>query len=247
MNWVGGARNRLNRRNDKRIQEQFFEEKRKAKQLNNSNANINKFQCSSPYLSQDFLSFKRLSNVVNQSERVLTGCKPPKMARFVDLDNVKPRAQYINIKDTSNDNIDNSHKSSILCLSKEDDVKGFKVKSLMKQKSKTTFEDKVDFQISVEEDPNSRYLEESIIDSFEMKKEIQKKVPNMKKEIQEEEEPAATSFVDLVQCKTPPRFLAQPRKKETSRNSALILEPEEDAMKKFEEMKKNIPFFNLFN
>ena len=72
MNWVGGARNRLNRRNDKRIQEQFFEEKRKTKQLNNSNANINQFQCSSPYLSQDFLSFKRLSNVVNQSERVIT-------------------------------------------------------------------------------------------------------------------------------------------------------------------------------
>ena len=244
MNWVGGARNRLNRRNDKRIQEQFFEEKRKTKQLNNSNANINQFQCSSPYLSQDFLSFKRLSNVVNQSERVLTGCKPPKMARFVDLDNVKPRAQYINIKDTSNDNIDNSHKSSILCLSKEDDAKGFRVKSV--EKFKTTFEDKVDFQISVEEDPNSRYLEESIIDSFEIKKEISKRKSIMKQDMQEEKESTSASLVDIVECQTPPSFLAQTEKKEVSRESALILEPEEDALKRFEEMKKKIPFFNLF-
>ena len=247
MNWVGGARNRLNRRNDKRIQEQFFEEKRKTKQLNNSNANISQFQCSSPYLSQDFLSFKRLSNVVNQSERVLTGCKPPKIARFVDLNNVKPRAQYINIKDTSNDNIDNSHKSSILCLSKEDDVKGFKVKSGMRQKFKTNFEDKVDFQISVEEDPNSRYLEESIIDSFEIKKEISKRKSIMKQDIQEEKESRSASLVDTVECQTPPSFLATTEKKEVSRNSALILEPEEDTVKRFEEMKKKIPFFNLFD
>ena len=240
MNWVGGARNRLNRRNDKRIQEQFFEEKRKAKQITNHNANINQFKCSSPFLSQDILSFKRLSNVVNQSERVLTGCKPPKMARFVDLDNVKPRAQYINIKDSSRSSVDNDFKSSILCLGKDDDAKGFKMRSEMKGKSRTTFEDKVDFKISVEEDPKSRYLEESVIDTFVIKKESGKKE-------------SATSLVDTFgfQTESPKKDLSgsfvQNNRREFCRHSALVLEPEKDLFERFEEMKKKKPFFNLFD
>ena len=116
----------------------------------------------------------------------------------------------------------------------------------IRDRFKTTFEDKVDFQISVEEDPNSRYLEESIIDSFEIKKEIPKRKSIMKQDMQEEKESTSASLVDIVECQTPPSFLAQTEKKEVSRESALILEPEEDALKRFEEMKKKVPFFNLF-
>ena len=115
MNWVGGARSRLNRRNEKKIQQQFFEEKRKARKMGITSQFSS--QCNSLNLSQDLLSFRRLSNAY--SSKPLIENRPHKKARFVDLDSTKPRSQFIKIKEDSNQSFDKDLRPSALQLSED--------------------------------------------------------------------------------------------------------------------------------
>ena len=245
MNWVGGARSRINRRSDKRVQEQFFEEKRKAKQLTNQNTSSSQFEYSNSYLSQDILSFKRLSNVINKSEQALLGSKPAKMARFVDLDNTKPRAQFININDTSARSISEGDcKSSVLVLGEKHVANR---QSKMKKVTKTTFEDKIDFEVSVSNHSQNKYLEESIIDAFEVK--LNRNLKEEPVDTKEEPENLIDDTVQTTQEISEKKviYTSKVDTKAPRRQSVLVLEPEEKAAQKFQEVKKKNPFFNLFD
>jgi len=163
MNWVGGARSRLNRKNEKKIQQQFFEEKRKAKQMGTTSQFSS--QCNSLNLSQDLLSFKRLSNAY--SSKPLLANRPHKKARFVDLDSTKPRSRFIKIKE-DNQSFDKDLKPSVLQLSEEDN-RDFRMeessKEVPKFYKKNSLEQKEEEEEnSSEKDKSSIFLSESVIE-----------------------------------------------------------------------------------
>jgi len=141
MNWVGGARSRLNRKNEKKIQQQFFEEKRKAKQMGTTSQFSS--QCNSLNLSQDLLSFKRLSNAY--SSKPLLANRPHKKARFVDLD--RPSVLQLSEEDNRDFRMEESSK----------EVPKFYKKNSLEQKEEEE-------ENSSEKDKSSIFLSESVIE-----------------------------------------------------------------------------------
>jgi len=221
MNWIGGARSRLNRRNEKRKQEQFFEDKRKAKQLNNTTVTSH-LQSSSLHLSQDILSIKTLSNAY--SEKSVESCKPPKHARFVDLDHGKSNSRFVSLK-SHDDSFEKNIKPSKLPLGGYDETL-----------SKSCFpKEKVDFSICQGVNKMVDFLDESVI---EESKAYEKCLSSSEESLVEEAENIVLK--DTVK-------LQQKEIKKVNKESNLPTMTKSQANEKMKEIKSSNAFFNLFN
>ena len=221
MNWIGGARSRLNRRNEKRKQEQFFEEKRKAKQLNNTTTTSH-FQSSSLHLSQDILSIKTLSNAY--SDKSVGSCKQRKHARYVDLDHGKPNSRFISLKD-HDDSFEKNIKPSKLPLGGNDEG----IKSCFP-------EEKVDFSIRKGANRMVDFLEESVIDESKV---FEKSLSNSEESLVEEAE--------IDKHKETVKYKQKEEIKKINKESKLRDISESKSNEKLKVIKKSNDFFNLFN
>ena len=91
MNWVGGARSRIEKKNDKKTQKLFFERKRQEKKLGQTLNTINPTSTRKGFqLSQDLLSFHTVMKAHDKRKSARTDpLKCPKL-KHVEINELTP-------------------------------------------------------------------------------------------------------------------------------------------------------------